>query len=133
MEELDLLQKLGRVKAPLDFEQKVLSQLSIRQEKHVKARYLRFSLAGAFSVLAVLIIVVNLYILPERGQQGFSGLGKGLSSTIAERGDLFTQQETIPVIETLDYKGEVNTLNPVPLTIYILEQVSETVEPMIKY
>ncbi len=85
MEEFNLLKKLERVKAPPHFEQKILAQLSLRK-RQLKTRNLRLSLAGAFSAIIVLFIVVNIFILPQRSPLKFIGVEKGISSSVQERG-----------------------------------------------
>jgi hypothetical protein len=130
----NLLKKLERVKAPPDFEQKILAQLSLRKKKKLRVKHLRLSLAGAFSAALVFFIVVNFFILPKRGPVGVADLEKGLSSPstfqrIAEP----KRGETIPIIEAVDYSGEIQSVSREPQTIYILEQVSESTSPKIKY
>ncbi|HDZ26592.1 MAG TPA: hypothetical protein ENH65_08825, partial [Candidatus Aminicenantes bacterium] len=58
----NLLKKLERIKAPPGFEQKILAQLSLRKRRNQKIKYLRLSLAGAFSAALVFFIAVNVFI-----------------------------------------------------------------------
>jgi len=132
MEELNLLKKLGRVKAPPDFEQKVLEQLSFRRGKQVRVKHLRLSLAGAFGALAVIFIIINIFILPQRGPVEFTDIEKGISADFPIE-KWMMQREIIPIIESVDYSGEVQNLRREPPTIYILEQVSERTDIRIKY
>ena len=64
-EEFDLLKKLGRVSAPPNFEENVLTRLS-HHKRQMKARYLRLSLASAFSAVVVLLVVINIFIFPQK-------------------------------------------------------------------
>ncbi len=130
----NLLKKLERVKAPPDFEQKILAQLSLRKRRKLRIKYLRLSLAGAFSAALVFFMAVNVFILPKRGPLEVADLEKGLASpsTFQGRGEP-RKGETIPIIEAVDYAGEIQSASWEPQTIYILEQVSEVTSTKIKY
>ncbi len=130
----NLLKKLERVKAPPDFEQKILAQLSLRKRRKQRIKYLRLSLAGACSAALVFFIVMNVFILPQKGPAEVADFKKGLASPstfqkIEEPG----RGETIPIIEAVDYAGEIQSASREPQTIYILEQVSESTSTKIKY
>lgn len=134
MDELNLLKKLERVKAPPDFEQKLLAQIPLRKRKKLRVKYFRLSLAGAFSAAFVFFIVMNFFILPKKGSVEFADFERGLSSPSAfQRGEEPRRGETIPIIEAVDYAGEIQTLSREPQTIYLLEQVSEGTSTEIKY
>ena len=130
----NLLKKLERVKAPPDFEQKILAQLSLRKRRKLRIKYLRLSLAGAFSAALVFFMAVNVFILPKKGSLEVADLEKGLASpsTFQGRGEP-RKGETIPIIEAVDYAGEIQSASREPQTIYILEQVSEVTSTKIKY
>ncbi len=130
----NLLKKLERVKAPPDFEQKILAQLSLRKGRKLRIKYLRLSLAGAFSAALVFFIVVNVFVLPKKGPLEVADLEKGLASpsTFQGRGEP-RKGETIPIIEAVDYAGEIQSASREPQVIYILEQVSEGTSTKIKY
>jgi hypothetical protein len=135
----NLLKKLEGVKAPPDFEQKILVQLSLRKRRKLRAKYLRLSLAGAFSAALVFFLVVNVFILPQRGPVGVADMEKSISaqptlqSRGAPRGGELRRGETIPIIEAVDYAGEIQSASREPQTIYILEQVSEGTSTKITY
>lgn len=131
MEEFNLLKKLERVKAPPDFEQKVLAQLSLRK-RQVKVRHLRVSLAGAFSAIIILFVVINLFILPGKTPISFIKQEKGISASSQDR-ELTRQREFIPIIESVDYRREIQSNSREPSTIYILEQVSDETSAEIRY
>ncbi len=133
MEEINILKKLGKVKASFGFEQKVMSQLSLRKGRQEKVRQLRFSMAGAFSLLAVLFVVFNIFILPQKDTQEFSGLDEESPSILQGRGIDVSQRGIIPVIEAVDYKSEIQAISQEPATVYILEQVSDTADTQIIY
>ncbi len=130
----NLLKKLERIKAPPDFEQKILAQLSLRKRRKLRIKYLRLSLAGAFSVALVFFMAVNVFILPKKGSLEVADFEKTLASpsTFQGRGEP-RRGETIPIIEAVDYAGEIQSASRGPQTIYILEQVSEGTSTKIKY
>jgi len=130
----NLLKKLERVKAPPNFEQKILAQLSLRKRRNLRIKYLRLSLAGAFSAALVFFIVVNVFVLPKKGPLEVADFEKGLASpSTFQRGGEPGRGETIPIIEAVDYAGEIQSASREPQTIYILEQVSEGTSTRIKY
>jgi len=132
MEAYELLKELETVKAPSDFEQKVMAHLSLRKRKHVRSRTLRFSLTGALAGGFAVLLVINFFILPGQGPARFSSSERD-SAPSALYGERFAAGESIPIIETVDYASEIRTLtNEVP-TVYILEQVSWTTDTKIKY
>jgi len=130
----NLLKKLERVKAPPDFEQKILTQLSLRKRRKLRIKYLRLSLASAFSAALVFFLVVNVFILPKKGPVEVADMEKALSAQPTfQRGGEPRRGETIPIIEAVDYAGEIQSVSREPQTIYILEQVSEGTSTKIKY
>jgi hypothetical protein len=135
MEELNLLEKLERIKAPPDFEQKVLNTLSERKEKRrLRVRNLRFSFAGAFAVLLACFVVLNVFVLQRKGKgpTDASGLERGVPAG-AEKGETLRARDYLPIIEAVDYSGEIQRTSYESQTIYILEQVSEERLEQIKY
>lgn len=131
MEEFNILNKLEKVKAPPDFEQKVLAQLSLRR-RQIRARTLRLSLAGAFSAIVVFLLVINFFFFPGKGLVSLTDLEKE-QSPLFSRGERLAPSEYIPIIEAVDYQGEVRSVSRDPATIYILEQVSDETSTDIMY
>jgi len=132
MEAYELLKELETVKAPSDFEQKVMAHLSLKKRKQTRSRTLRFSLTGALAGGVAVLLAINFFILPGQGPARFSSLERDLTPS-ALYGERFAAGESIPIIETVDYASEIRTLtNEVP-TVYILEQVSWTPDTKIKY
>jgi hypothetical protein len=131
MDEFNLLKKLERVKAPPDFEEKVLARLDMRRKKDLKLKRLRFSLAGAFSTALIIFVLVNVFIFHRKSPVEISELNKGIST--ASQKEVNLGRESIPVIETVDYKGEIQTLSSQQRTIYILEHVADAKGAVIKY
>ena len=136
MEVLNLLEKLEKVNAPSDFEQKVMAQLSLRKGKVQRVKYLRLSLAGAFSALIVFFVVLNFLILPSKSPEEFAERERGVPGTFRrEMGremDL-RQRSVVPLIETVDYTGDIQARSQEPPTVYLLEQVSDKTNRKIKY
>ena len=102
----------------------------------------RYSFAGAFSAAAVMVIVLNLFILPRRPDQApaFSSLKEeSLSVSDREFPVEFERRRdamirtSIPIIDRVDYSGEIRSMRSEPPTVYILEQVSDTTDKRIKY
>lgn len=133
MDELNFLEKLGSVTAPPDFEQRVLTQLSVRKRKRVRVRNLSLSVAGAFSAVLVIFIVLSVFIIPEKGPVGIADMDKKSMAPVFEAEQMPEQRPTIPIIEAVDYGEEVRSISREPRTIYLLEQVSEEVSSTIKY
>jgi hypothetical protein len=133
MEEFELLKKLERVKAPPNFEQKVMTQLSLRKErKSRRLRYLRLSFAGAAAALVVAFISVSVFVLQKKGPAELAQVQKEISPAF-QKEEALSQREVMPIIESVDYSGEVRSISYEPETIYILEQVSDVVYKEIKY
>ena len=135
MEELNLLRKLERVKAPPDFEEKLFAQLPIRKERRLRVRTLRLSLAGAFSVLFAAAIIVNVFFIREKGALKVAEMEKEApaSALILQKEESLSPRPTIPIIEVVDFDREIQSASRQPQTIYILEQVLETKRDKIKF
>ena len=139
MEELDLLKKLERVKAPPDFEEKLYAQIPARREKRLRARNLRLSLAGAASVFFVAVLLVNIFLF--RGQEAMQEPMKiaeieketPVASSVYKKAETLRHRDTIPIIEAVDFNKEIRSVSRQPQTIYILEQVSDTKRDKIKF
>ena len=112
------------MKAPPEFEQNIWKQIDLRKKKNVKARHFRVAFAGATSFLVVIITIGILFFPPHKNGVDLSQLKGGLPPSmdhdIQRRGD-----RVIPIMENVDYLGEVRARSRQPRTIYILEQVSE--------
>ncbi len=134
MDEMNLLANLNRVKAPPDFEQKVLARVSLlRRTQRERRMRLSFSLAGAFASLLVVFVLLNVFVLQDRAPQSVSGVDRALSPAASEITPAAVLRGTVPVIETLDYSSELHRRSAEPETVYLLEQVSDTTPRGIKY
>jgi hypothetical protein len=127
MEDFSLLSKLNRVTAPPDFERKVMSQLSARRKalpQMRRALAFRYSLAGAAAALLVCFIVVNMFVLQKAPLSESAGqTGRGALSSIG----------FMPISEPVKYSPEIRRASYEPKTAYILEQVSDASNVLIKY
>ena len=122
MEGHELLAKMTRVAAPPGFEETVLTKLPAARKERARVRRANFRYAFAGS--AALVLVGFFLLNPSLFQ-------KELPLTFAEREALTVP--SIPVFETMDYASEFRNAQSQPRTVYILEQVSESVSSEIIY
>ena len=122
MEGHELLAKMTRVKAPPGFEETVLTKLPAARKERARVRRANFRYAFAGS--AALVLVGFVLLNPSFFQ-------KEPAMTFAEREALTVP--SIPVFETMDYASEFRNAQSQPRTVYILEQVSESVSSEIIY
>lgn len=122
MEGHELLAKMNRVAAPSGFEETVLTKLPAARKELARIRRANFRYAFAGS--AALVLVGFFLLNPSLFQ-------KELPLTFAEREALTVP--SIPVFETMDYASEFRNAQSQPRTVYILEQVSESVSSEIIY
>lgn len=133
MSEWDILKRLDTVKAPPDFEQKVMARLSLRKRMERRRRaVLRWSMAGSFVSLAAVAILLNVFVFQGRTPSGVAGRGKDVASASSLIQKAAAEQ-TIRIIETLDYRTEMRSRSTEPETVYLLEQVSDSTPRGIKY
>lgn len=132
MQEYNVFENIERVRAPEGFERDVLLLLRERKMKHGRGRTLRLSLAWAFSAAAALFVIVNFFLIPQRGPSEYADL-EGEIPAYFERRMPASSMETIPIIERVDYSGEMRTSRQEPPTIYLLEQCSDKTDRTIKY
>lgn len=132
MEEFDLFQKLDRVQAPSDFEDRVLHLLENRRRSRTRSRILRFSFAGAFSAALLVLLVLNFWILPKGSVPETARFEKAVT-TQGERGIRPGHAPVIPIIEPVDYSGEIRSIHQDSKTIYILEKCTDRINRDIKY
>jgi len=127
MEDFSLLRKLDRVSAPPDFERKVMSQLSARRKALPQIRRalaFRYSLAGAAAALLVCFVVVNMFVL-QKGPLSESA-GRTAQGALSPR-------DFVSISEQVKYSPEIRRASYEPRTAYILEQVSDASNVLIKY
>jgi anti-sigma factor RsiW len=116
MDELSLLKRMDTVKAPPDFEQRVMARLSLERRAARRRRpLLSLSLAGAFASLLAVFVALNVFVLRDQLSVTASKAAAGAADS----------QQIIPVIETFDYTAEFPRRAPESGTIYLLEQISD--------
>ncbi|MCX6569293.1 MAG: hypothetical protein NT147_09645 [Candidatus Aminicenantes bacterium] len=123
MEGHELLAKMNRVAAPAGFEEGVMAKLAAARKE--RARIRRANFRYAFAGTAGLILIGFLLLNPSLFQK------KEATLTFAEREAL--TRPSIPVFETMDYASEFRNAQSQPRTVYILEQVSDSVSSEIIY
>jgi len=132
MKELDFLNNYERVEAPEYFEKGVMNLLSQRKKKKEKNRIFRLSLAGAACTLGIIFLVCNIFFFNGKSIQEFTETD---TERIQAMENYFTigHESRIPITEAVDYSGEIKKQTDQPLTVYILEQVSESTDAKIKF
>jgi hypothetical protein len=124
MDELSLLKKMDTVKAPPDFEQRVMARLSLERRAARRRRpVFGLSLAGAFASLLAVFVALNVFVLRDQPSLTASKAAAGAEDS----------QQIIPVIETFDYAAEFPRRAPESGTIYLLEQISDAAPRGITY
>lgn len=127
MEDSSLLNKLNRVTAPPDFEPRVMAQLAARRKalpQMRRALTFRYSLAGAAALLLICFVVVNMFVLQKGPFSEFAG--RDTQGTLNSR-------EFVPITEAVKYSPEIRQASYEPKTAYILEQVSDASNILIRY
>jgi len=133
MSEWDILKGLDTVKAPPDFEQKVMAQLSLRKRVERRRRaVLRWSVAGSFASLAAVVFLLNVFVFQGRSPSGIAERGKGIAPASSMMQNA-AYERTVSILETLDYRTEMRSRSSEPETIYLLEQISDTTPRGIRY
>ena len=124
MDELSVLKRLDTVKAPPDFEQKLMARLSLRKGWSAGGGR-RWGYRGRrFRFAPGRLCRIERFCLRQQAP---------VTVSKAEAGAEARTQQIIPVIETLDYGTEMRSRAPEPETIYLLEQVSDTAPGGIRY
>ncbi len=132
MRKLDFLKKYERVEAPEYFEKGVMNLLVQRKKKKQKSRILRFSLAGTVCTLGVLLLVCNIFFFNGKSMQEFAEKDTERVQAL-ENYFSIGHENRIPITEAVDYSGEIRKQTDQPVTVYILEQVSESTDAKIKF
>jgi hypothetical protein len=144
MEGHELLSKVNRVKAPPDFEDRVLARLGEERRARIRRQaVLRYSFAGTAAVLIVGFVLIYHPFFRSAHRPGLSiaagPASKGetavrpVSYPLKARDQGARTATYLPVLETVDYSSEFRRASYEPRTVYILEQVSEVRPSEIKY
>jgi hypothetical protein len=123
MDDEKYFSQLGRVAAPPDFEQSVLTRLKRRRKKRVKLRQLEFGLAGA----AALIIAGLMIFSPSTRRSTYPG------ESVTGMAQEASQDRVIHLVEPLDLRQEMRRSVDEPRTVFILEQVSDNLVQQVRY
>jgi len=136
MEGHELLAKMNKVAAPAGFEEGVMAKLAAARKERARIRRanFRYAFAGTAGLILVGFVLLNPSLFQKEQILTFAGRetlavptegGKGISSA--------RQSRLVPVFETMDYASEFRNAQSQPRTVYILEQVSESVSSEIIY
>jgi len=136
MEGHELFVRMTKVAAPAGFEEAVMVKLPAARKERARVRRanFRYAFAGSAALVLVGFFLLNPSLFEKESVLTFAerqalsatpGIGKGASS--ADRSRL------VPVFETMDYASEFRNASAQPQTVYILEQVSESVSSEIIY
>jgi hypothetical protein len=137
MEGHELLARMNRVAAPAGFEEGVMAKLAAARKERARIRRanFRYAFAGSAALVLVGFFLLNPALFQKELILTFADReaaltvpakgGKGISSVRPSR--------TVPVFETMDYASEFRNAQSQPRTVYILEQVSESVSSEIIY
>jgi hypothetical protein len=136
MEGHELLKPLTKVRAPEGFEAGVLAKLPAARRDRAKARRLA-AYRYAFSGAAALLVAGFLVFAPSsREPDTVLTSAERLALTATPdfgRGELSSRSPVLPVYETMDYASEFRGAQTPARTVYILEQVSDSVRSEIIY
>jgi hypothetical protein len=136
MEGHELLAKMKRVAAPAGFEEGVMAKLPAarKERERIRRANFRYAFAGSAAVVLIGFALLNPSLFRKESVLTFAEretlsvpieAGKGISSA--------RQSRPVPVFETMDYASEFRNAQSQPRTVYILEQVSESVSSEIIY
>ncbi len=139
MEGHELLNRLERVEAPADFEERCFARLrqAAKERAHRRA-VLRYSFAGSAAVLLAGFLVLNTLVLHKSPGLTYASKGKsesalGQPSAFRPAGFETAGTGLVPVMEKVDYSSEFRNASFEPQTVYILEQVSEGAPSGVKF
>jgi hypothetical protein len=136
MEGHELLAKMTKVTSPPGFEAGVLRRLPAARKERARSRRVayRYAFAGSAALMVVGFLLLNPSLFEKQTVLTFAekealtatpGKGTGVPSA--------AQTRFVPVYETMDYASEFRNARSEPKTVYILEQVSESVSSEIIY
>ena len=122
MEGHELLARMNRVAAPAGFEEGVMAKLAAARAERTRVRRanFRYAFAGSAGLILIGFVLLNPSLFQKEPTLTFAGR-EALSVP------------SIPVFETMDYASEFRNAQSQPRTVYILEQVSESVSSEIIY
>jgi len=114
MRDKNIFEELEKVTAPPDFETKLMERLTLyKRRRERKIKYFKICLVAATVIIFVYLSLNFLFF-------------KGNENEISSK--LYQEEKVLPVIEVINYSGELNELSNGKKTIYILEQISDREE-----
>jgi len=123
MNDSDDLIRLEWVSAPAAFEDRVLAALAARRREmpaRRRALALRRAAAGSAALLTAGLVALTLVV------------GRGPTSpTVLAEAD--AAAKPYPIMEPVNYRGDLQAVGNEPGDVYILERVSEASPTLIKY
>jgi hypothetical protein len=134
MEGHELLAKMTKLQAPAGFEETVLAKLPSARKERARARraVYRYAFAGSAAVILVGFLLFNPASLEKDTVLTYAER-EALSATPGSGQSAAPRSRVVPVYETMDYSSEFRNVQFQPQTVYILEQVSESVSSGIIY
>jgi hypothetical protein len=138
MEGHELFDRLERVKAPDDFEERCFARLTqaTRERAHRRTVF-RYSFAGSAAVFVAGFLILNTVVLHKSPGLSYASRGKSESvrpvTALRPAGFETAGAGLVPVMEKADYSSEFRNASFEPQTVYILEQVSEGAPSGVKF
>ena len=136
MEGRELLTRLTKVKAPEGFEAGVLARLPAARRERARARRAawRYAFAGSAALVLVGVLLFNPARFDEDAVLTYAEReALSASPSFAKGAPSADDSRFLPVYERMDYADEFRSAQAHPQSIYVLEQVSETVSSEIIY
>jgi hypothetical protein len=139
MEGYEQLSQLRRVKAPPDFEERVLTLLPDGRRARARRRtVIRLAFAGATTAVLAGFVVLNVFVLNKTRPFSVVRQQKTEDRALPEAAPSPAVLEragaaSVPMLEKVDYSSELRNVSYEPQTVYILEQVSEGTPSGIKF
>jgi hypothetical protein len=120
MEEQRYASQLPRVNAPPGFEQTVLVRLKEKKSRHLRMKRLEWSLAGAAALILIVILIFTL--VGKKPEYSVAGIEKD-----------YGQENVVPVIEPINFRNEILKATDEYQTVFILEQVTDSMIQQVRY
>jgi len=136
MEGHELLVKMTKVRAPEGFEEGVLARLPAARKERARARRAawRYAFAGSAALVLVGFLLFNPALTDKDAVLTYAEREALTASPMWANGASSVDgSRSVPVYERMDYASEFRSAQHQPRTVYILEQVSETVSSEIIY
>jgi len=120
MEERKYISQLPRVNAPPGFKQAVLVRLKEKKSRAFRLKRLEWSFAGAAALILIAVLIFTPFL-------------KKSESTVARIEKDYGQENVVPVVESLNFRNEMMKATEDYQTVFILEQVSDSMIQQVRY